>query len=97
MKYKVGEIYKLNKESLKWHSEYADGMHSVSGKVKVDSHNSLMAYGIDRFSYENGLDIYVLIEGDNGYNIPAFAYKCYVFNELGEDWGWFAGHSLEKL
>jgi len=96
-KFKEGEIYKMTKKSLEWYADYAEEGFSVSGIVKVETHEDLLHYGLERFSFQNNKDIYMLVEGSNEYSEDCFAYKCYIFNELGHGWGYFEPSSMEKL
>lgn len=96
-KIKIGELYKLTKECVKWHYDHADIINSVGGVIRVETHEDLMSYGLDKFAYSNNLNVYALVERDNGHDDYSFAYRCYIFNELGEAWHWFSPESLEKL
>jgi len=99
-KFKVGELLRFTERYNKWVSDFADENHSVSGVLKFSSYEEIVRYGLDRFSNPNSLDIYALIEGDNGsfgHDEEYFAYRVYFFNELGYGWGYVEPKDLERL
>lgn len=97
MKIKEGEIYKLTDFRNKWFGEQSDSLFHCLGRIKMESVEDVVNYGVWRFSYENELDIYCLVEGNNGYKGEDFAYRVYFFNQLGSGWCYIDPKDLEKL
>lgn len=96
-KFKIGQLVKLTNSYNKWCNDHAFENYSRSGILHLLSLEEILDHGINQFSYINGMDIYALIEGDNGYKKDAFAYRVYYFNELGFGWGYIGPKDLEKL
>jgi len=94
---KLGELYKLRKKSNKFYSDHADSFNSFEGKLQIRSNEELLSYGLDKFSFINKLDIYVIPIRENGHTGNLFGYQCYAFNELGEAIHIFGTNELELL
>jgi hypothetical protein len=96
-KFKQGELYKLTDVYTQWLHEYSDVIHEFGGSIYVKTNDDLMSYGLDKFSYPNKLEIFAIIEGSNQRVGSEFAYRCYIFNELGEDVTYVEPRHLEKI
>lgn len=97
MKFKVGELVRFTEDYSKWFRECADEVHSVAGIFRFRSMEDILGWGVDRFSHENGLEVFALIEGDNGEQGQYFAYRVYFFNELGFGTCFIEPEHLERL
>jgi hypothetical protein len=96
-KFEVGDLVKISDGYSKWLNEVADDIYSVGGNLKLKTYEDILDYGLNRFSYQNALDIFCIIEGDNGYSCEDFAYRVYCFNQLGFGFQYVSSHDLEKL
>lgn len=96
-KFKVGDFVRITDTYNKWNKDHSDEVYSIAGKLKVETAADVSDYALHRFSYECELDVYGIIEGDNGHASDTFAYRVYMFNELGEATTLIEPQNLERL
>lgn len=106
-----GTVIKLKKSYLKYLKNnsdeiygYPDGIksckivpkHPELNSIDDTAQEALLAYFMDRYSYERGLDVWGVITGDNNLEGEAFAYIVWLENELGQNIVHVGPENLER-